>query len=121
MRHTRVRWGVTVASAAVGFGCATTQTVDLQCVPNDVTVYVDGRELDGNPESIELRADRDHKVFFKGGPYEPQMVVLESTDHDGESRLEPAGLCTETTFVKMRPEVEVSVDPSDEPSPASNH
>jgi hypothetical protein len=116
----RARWGVTVAVAAVASGCATTQTVDLQCVPDEVTVYVDGRELDGRPESIELRSDKDHKIFFKGGPYEPQMVVLESTGQDGESRLEPAGLCSETRFVKMRPELEVSVDPADEPLPASN-
>jgi hypothetical protein len=46
------------------------------------------------------------------------MVVLESIEREGESRLEPAELCTETTFVKMRPEVEVRVDPADEPLPA---
>ena len=120
MRRTRARWGATVAVTALGFGCASTQTVDLECVPSEVTVYVDGRELDGKPSSIELRSDRDHKVFFKGGPYEPQMVVLESTEQDGETRLEPAGLCTETRFVKMRPEIEVSVDPADEPLPAAN-
>lgn len=110
-----------MAGVAVSLGCATTQTVDLRCVPNDVTVYVDGRELEETPESIELSQDEAHKIFFKGGPYEPQMVVLESTESDGEQRLEPADLCTETRFVKMRPEVEVHVDPADEPMPADRH
>ncbi len=92
--------------------------MDLQCVPKDVTVYVDGRRLDETPESIELSRAEAHKIFFKGGPYEPRMVVLVSTEMDGESRLEPADLCTATRFVEMRPEVEVRVDPADEPEPA---
>jgi len=107
-----------VASLAFGAGCATTQTVDLRCVPNDVTVYVDGRALEEKPETIELSQDEAHKIFFKGGPYEPQMVVLESVEADGVSRLEPADVCTETTFVKVRPAVEVHVDPADEPLPS---
>lgn len=118
MQRACVRWGAVVAGVATWVGCASTQTVDLRCVPNEVTVYVDGRELEETPESIELRRDEAHKIYFKGGPYEPQMVVLESSEQDGESRLEPADLCTETTFVKMRPEVEVHVDPEDEPEPA---
>ena len=120
MRRRQKRWGVLAAALAASPGCATTQTVDLHCVPNDVTVYVDGRELATTPESIELRRDEAHKIFFKGGPYEPQMVVLVSTEVDGESRLEPADLCTDTRFVKMRPEVEVHVDPADEPEPPAS-
>jgi hypothetical protein len=112
------RWRVAVAALVASVGCATTQTVDLHCVPDEVTVYVDGRELDETPDSIELDRDEAHKIYFKGGPYEPQMVVLESIEREGESRLEPAELCTETTVVKMRPEVEVRVDPADEPLPA---
>ena len=119
MRHPSVRWGALIAGLAVGLGCASTQTLDLRCVPNDVTVYVDGRELEETPASIELSRDKAHKIFFKGGPYEPRMVVLQSREVDGESRLEPADLCTDTAFVKMRPEVEVYVDPEDEPSPGS--
>ena len=120
MRGLNDRWGVVLVAAAAALGCSTTQTVDLRCVPSEVTVYVDGRELDEVPESIELSQDEAHKLFFKGGPYEPQMVVLESTETaEGERRLEPADLCSETTFVRMRPEVEVSVDPADEPMPAS--
>lgn len=115
MRHPSMRWGVVVAALAVGSGCATTQTVDLECVPQEVTVFVDGRELEPTPESIELTRDEAHKIYFKGGAYETQMVVLESREVDGDSRLEPAEVCTETAFVKMRPEVEIHVDPEDEP------
>ncbi len=69
--------------------------------------------------SIELRSDAAHKIFFKGGDYEPQMVVLESRQEGGESRLEPADPCIDTTFVKTRPAVEVHVDPADEPEPSA--
>ncbi|MGI9590150.1 MAG: hypothetical protein ACR2P8_02185 [Myxococcota bacterium] len=118
MRLTWVRGGAALVGLALASGCASTQTVDLRCVPNEVTVYVDGRKLEGRPETVELRQDQAHKIFFKGGAYEPQMVVLESVETDGVSRLEPTDLCTETRFVKMRPEVEVHVDPADEPLPA---
>ncbi len=118
MRRPSVCWGAVVAGVAACFGCASTQTVDLQCVPKDVTVYVDGRKLDETPESIELSRAEAHKIFFKGGPYEPRMVVLESIEMDGESRLEPADVCTATQFVKVRPEVEIRVHPADEPAPA---
>lgn len=114
------RWGVVAAAGLLAcFGCASTQTVALHCVPHDVTVYVDGRKLEKTPESIELSRDEHHKIFFKGGGYEPRMVVLESREVDGEARLEPADLCTETAFVEMAPEVELHVDEPDEDDPGS--
>ena len=58
-------------------GCAAKQRVALDCVPHEVSVYVDGRRLEGSADSVELRADRPHTVFFKGGDYEPRMIVLE--------------------------------------------
>ncbi len=118
MREAWVRGGVALLGLVLGAGCASTQTVDLRCVPREVTVYVDGRELEDRPETIELRRDEAHKIFFKGGSYEPQLVVLESVETDGVQRLEPTDLCTETRFVKMQPEVEVHVDPADEPVPS---
>ncbi|MBW1688599.1 MAG: hypothetical protein JRS35_26485 [Deltaproteobacteria bacterium] len=106
-----------VAVAAAALGCASKQRVALDCVPHDVTVYVDGRKLEKTPESIDLRADEAHTVFFKGGGYPPQMVVLRSEDVDGEARLLPADVCTEAVFVETRPEVQIKVEPglSEEP------
>ncbi len=110
-------WIVSVAVAAAALGCASKQRVALDCVPHDVSVYVDGRELAKTAEWIELRKDKAHTVFFKGGGYQPQMVVLRSEDVDGEARLLPAGVCTEAVFVETRPEVQIEVEPglSEEP------
>jgi hypothetical protein len=94
-------------------GCAAKQHVALDCVPHEVSVYVDGRRLEGSPDSVELRADRPHTVFFKGGDYEPRMVVLESREVDGRSELAPADVCSETSFVPMQPQVEMEIEPTD--------
>ena len=94
-------------------GCAAKQRVSLDCVPHEVSVYVDGRQLEGSPDSVELRADRPHTVFFKGGDYEPRMVVLEPREVDGRSELAPAEVCTETSFVPMQPHVEMEVAPEE--------
>ena len=99
-----------VAVAAAALSCASKQRVALDCVPHEVSVYVDGRKLEKTPESIELRKDEAHTVFFKGGGYQPQMVVLRSEDVDGEARLLPADVCTEAVFVETRPEVQIEVE-----------
>jgi hypothetical protein len=113
----RISIGV-VAIAAAALGCASKQHIALDCVPHEVSVYVDGRLLEKTPESIELRRDRAHTVFFKGGGYRPQMVVLRSEDVNGEKHLSPADVCTEAVFVETQPEVQIEVEPplSDESS-----
>lgn len=105
------------AAAAAALGCASKQLVALDCVPHEVSVYVDGRKLEKTPEAIELRKDKAHTVFFKGGGYQPQMVVLNSEDVDGEKRLSPPDVCTEAVFVETRPEVQIELEPqpSEEP------
>ena len=98
--------------------CASTQKVSLECVPSDVTVFVDGRELEGRPAEIELRKNEPHTFYFKGGGYRTQMVVLESSEVDGEVQLTPADLCQEVVFAEMRPDVVVELE--EEPVPASS-
>lgn len=90
---------------AVG-GCATQQRVSLACVPRDVSVYVDGRAVAPGTESVELSRKRTHTVYFKGGGYEPRMLVLESVD----SRLSPPDVCSHTAFVPMRPSVQMHLE-----------
>jgi hypothetical protein len=46
------------------FGCATRQPIAIDCVPEEVVIYVDGERIDGVPESIALRRDRPHTLFF---------------------------------------------------------
>jgi len=108
-RLTRVSIWV-VAAAAVLPGCAAKQRVALDCVPHVVEVFVDGRKLEQTPEWIELRKDRPHTVYFKGGGYRPHMVVLSSEKVNGEPRLSPEGVCTEALFVETQPEVRFDVE-----------
>jgi hypothetical protein len=98
---------VLALGAAAAVGCASKQRITLECVPHEVTVYVDGREVDAGTESLELREDRPHTLFFKGGGYEPRMLVLESREVDGERALSPHDVCSESVFVPMRPEVQM--------------
>ncbi|MEE2678783.1 MAG: hypothetical protein VX546_09435 [Myxococcota bacterium] len=91
--------------------------MSFDCVPRDVQVFVDGRVLETTGEGVALRADRAHTVFFKGGGFEPQMVVLESREAEGVARLVPADVCSRATFVPTRPQVELRIDP-EEPADA---
>lgn len=97
-------------------GCASTQKVSLECVPTEVRVYVDGRELEGRPQEVKLRVAEPHTVYFKGGSYRPQMVVLESQELDGKRVLSNADMCRTMVFTEMRPEVHMQVD-TEEPTP----
>jgi hypothetical protein len=99
-------------------GCASTQTVSLECVPSEVVVYVDGRELEGRPQQITLGVDEPHTLYFKGGSYPPQMVVMESQEVDGERRLSHPEPCREVVFTEMAPEVHFEVAPEDVPAAA---
>jgi len=90
--------------------CASTQKVSLECVPSEVSIYVDGRELENDSGEISLGVDEAHTVFFKGGGYRPQMVVLESEEVDGKRRLSNADLCRETVFTEMQPELTLEVE-----------
>ncbi len=117
-----MRWGgldralIALLFVGVVLGCASTQKVSLECVPSDVKVFVDGRELEGRPSELELSKDEAHTVYFKGGGYRTQMVVLESGEVDGEVRLSPADLCQEVVFAEMKPDVVVELE--EEPAPA---
>jgi hypothetical protein len=110
------------AHAAAGFaalvvlaaGCAT-QKVSLACVPKDVQIYVDGRELERNPEQLKLGVGEPHTLYFKGGGFQPQMVVLDSQETDGKRGLTNADLCERLVFTEVSPEVHIEVAPDDLP------
>ena len=100
---------------AAALGCASTQRFSLECVPQDVEVYVDKEAVEGRPPDLSLRVDEAHTVYFKGGGYRPQMVVLESRDVDGEVQLAPQDLCREVVFVPMERQIHMAVDPEEAP------
>jgi hypothetical protein len=100
----------------LAIGCASTQTVRIECVPREVAVYVDGQRLVGR--EAELRTDRAHKIFAKGPGYEPRLVVVEpEVDEDGRVGFRDDALCVQLVPVEMKRELEVEVEPGVESAP----
>lgn len=102
---------VAIAAALAGSGCASTQTVPLECLSEEVRVYVDGRLLEQNPDALELDTDEPHKLYFKREGHEPQLVVLESVvDAEGKARLSPADVCVELVPVGLARELTIEAE-----------
>jgi hypothetical protein len=101
--------GIALALLAVG-ACAHKQTIQLDCVPKDVTIYLDKVPLDRVPDSIALRTDQPHVLFFKGEGYEPTMVVLELEETADGPALSPRDLCFELNLAKRKRELEIEIE-----------
>ena len=70
--------------------CAPTQMIGLDVGPRPLVVFVDGKALSEVPPSIELTANRDHKVFFSRDGYRSQLIIVRTAEAvDGEATLEP--------------------------------
>ena len=101
--------GIALALLAV-CACAHKQTIPLDCVPKDVTIYLDKVPLDRNPDSIALRTDQPHVLFFKGEGYEPVMVVLDIEETADGPALSPRDLCFELNLAKRKRELEIEIE-----------
>jgi hypothetical protein len=106
-----LRVGAALLLVLVSGACATTQKFHLDCVPKEVTIYVDRDPLPDVPDSIDLRADQSHVLFFKGGGYQPAMVVLHSEEGADGPALSPRDVCTELNLVERSRELEIEVEP----------
>ena len=107
-------WSAALVSAGIAGlgGCASTQTVPIECTPEEVSFYVDGRLLEESPDELVLRTDEPHKIYVKGPGYEPQLVVLDSSpDAEGELQLSPASLCIEPVPIGMGRDLRIEVEP----------
>lgn len=93
-------WTLALTGALLGAvaGCAPLQRVPVEVEPRPARVYVDGRELPSAAGEVELRADRDHKLFFKREGYASRLIILRSVPGESGPRLEP-------------PRVEVRLEP----------
>jgi hypothetical protein len=125
MRTRRTRPAATMALLLTVFGCASTQPIAIECVPEEVVIYVDGERIDGVPGEIELSRDRPHTLYFKGPGIEPELVVVDATTVDGKPRLEPAEVCVQPRYRRVGRQVEFKIDPDvsagppDRPLPTS--
>ncbi len=109
MPRARPLAGLAALLVAAAAGCATTQIVRIECVPREVTLYVDGELLEGNEAA--LRTDQPHKIYAKGPGYEPRLVVLEpEVDADGRAAFRDEDLCIEVVPIGMGRELEVEVE-----------
>ena len=104
-------------AAGIATGCASSQSVQIRCVPREVKVYVDGRLLEG--DQAELRTDRPHKIYAKGPGYQPRLVVIEPhVDENGRREFRDEDLCIEVVPIGMDRELELDVEGSDAGAPA---
>jgi hypothetical protein len=104
----RTALGIAIATALAA-GCASTQKVRVDCVPQKVTVYVDGEKLDGN--EAKLSTDRPHKIYAKGPGYEPRLVVLEpEPGPDGRPAFASDSVCLEVVPVGVGREIELDAE-----------
>ncbi len=98
-----------VALAAVG--CATRQSVSIECVTQTLEIFVDGQLLEGNPDLLELRSDEPHVVFIRAEGYVPQQYIFEpQPGADGEMHLTPDSVCVELVPVGQGRRLEVEID-----------
>ena len=95
---------------ALALACAARQRVPIDCVPEGVSVYLDGEALDVLPPSLDLDPERPHTLYLKGDETVPQLVVLESTEVDGEARLVPAEVCFHPRVARARRELRIEID-----------
>lgn len=111
-----MRRSASVLFAALGLaGCASTQSVVLDCVPQEVSVYVDGRLLEPGVGEVVLRTDEPHKIYVKGRGYRPMLVVLQPTrDAEGRETLDADRVCLEPVLVGQGRELELRPE---EPEP----
>jgi hypothetical protein len=106
-----VRCAAAGLAAVAAAGCAAKQAVPLDCITEDVVVYVDGRLLAEDPGVLELSADEPHKLYFKRPGHEPQLVVLDPrVDADGRTRLEPADVCAQLKPIGLDRELTIEAE-----------
>ena len=86
-RMLRVGWLLLGFVAFVG--CAPTQMIGLDVGPEPLVVYVDGEPMKELPPSLELTANRDHTLFFQREGYRSQLIIVRTSEREGEDRLEP--------------------------------
>ena len=111
-RATRVLVGAVGIAAAFATGCAPKQVIPIHVEPGPVVLYLNGEAQKETPESLKLKANRDHTLFFRREGYRPAMVVLETTKVEGKSVLRPerVDLELERLRASSRPGLSLTVE-----------
>jgi hypothetical protein len=104
------RCALLIAAAASLVACAPKQKIALDCIPEEVVIYVDGARLEEMPSHLELRRDQPHTLYFKGPDFVPELVVLNSEEVDGKAGLSPAEVCVKPRYVRVKRELKMEID-----------
>ena len=104
------RCALAIAAMAALVACAPKQKIALDCVPEEVVIYVDGARLEEMPSHLELRSDQPHTLYFKGPDFVPELVVLNSEEVDGKAGLSPAEVCVKPRYVRVKRELKMEID-----------
>jgi hypothetical protein len=107
-----LHWAALLISLSlVASGCATRQSIPVECTTETVKIFVDGQLMEGNPDLLELSTDEPHVVFIRAEGFVPQQYIFEpELDEDGEPRLTPGNICVELVPVGQGRRLEVEVD-----------
>jgi hypothetical protein len=101
-------FAVVVSLASVG--CAPKQKIPLDCVPRDVTLYVDKERVEELPDELVLRADEAHYLYFKREGYQPVPVVIQTEEGENGPQLTPSNICSEVRFVELERGLELELE-----------
>ena len=78
-----------LAVACLALGCqVSTQVIPLHREAG-TRVFVDGREIPSDSESVEVRSDRPHVVYLQRPGHRAQQLVLTPRETGNGPRLEP--------------------------------
>ena len=89
-RHVWLLLAAVAMLVAMAASCAIKQRIPLDVAPEEVTIYLDGKQLESTPIELKLRADQGHVLLFRAEGYRPERVVFFSRQRDGKPYLEPA-------------------------------
>jgi hypothetical protein len=102
-------YGITLALLGTA-GCAHKQTVRLDCVPKDITIYLDKVPLKSVPDYLALRTDEPHILFLKGEGYESRMIVLDTDESADGPVLTPRDVCIDLNITRRRRELNLEIE-----------
>jgi hypothetical protein len=104
-------WNLALVAALALAACAAKQKIALECVPEEVAIYVDGERIEGTPPELALSRDQPHTLYFKGHGMMPELVVLNSEEVEGKATLSPGEVCVKPRYIQVNREVEMEIDP----------
>ena len=99
----------------LSFGCAPTQVIPIRAEPQPILIYLNGEKLEEPKSSLELKANRNHTLYFKRDGYKSELVILRTQEIDGEDALRPERVDLELeALVESRPGLQLEFEDEDE-------